>query len=303
MQIQQLRYFLEIAKCGKISLAAQNLYISQPSLSQQMTKLEQELGIALFIRKSKSISLTDAGKEFALQAQRIVNEFDLLSDQMQRHGHLNEGTLEIGMLWIAGYIGLFDLVARFQESYPNIRCRFKMDGSTDLLKLLDSCSIYGAFVIAEEEHLNQNGMYLYYKILEDTYVAVVSKRHPLAKEDVIRFSDLSRHSFIMPSHSTTLYNQINSIFEKKGLSPNILCETSHTDLVLQLAEAGLGVGICSHSVAQNHSSEELVTIPLERPIPRSIFFVTLKELADYPSIRAFLDFTKETFPQVDGTDL
>ena len=78
MQIQQLRYFIEIARTGSMSAAAKNLFIAQPSLSQQISKLEKELGIPLFIRHSKFVSLSDAGEQFLLHAQRIVGEVEQL---------------------------------------------------------------------------------------------------------------------------------------------------------------------------------------------------------------------------------
>ena len=84
MQMQQLRYFLEIAKEKNISAAAKNLYLSQPSLSQQMRKLEEELEIPLLIRHSKSVSLTDAGEQFALHARRILGGVDQLSELMHK---------------------------------------------------------------------------------------------------------------------------------------------------------------------------------------------------------------------------
>lgn len=100
MQMQQLRYFLEIAKEKNISAAAKNLYLSQPSLSQQMRKLEEELEVPLLIRHSKSVSLTDAGEQFALHARRILGGVDQLSELMYKQSLLEAGTLKIGLLWL-----------------------------------------------------------------------------------------------------------------------------------------------------------------------------------------------------------
>ena len=102
MQIQQLRYFIEVARTGNISTAAKNLFISQPSLSQQIINLEKELEIQLLIRHSKSVCLSDAGEQFLSHAQCIVGEAEQLAELMQKHSLLQAGTLRIGMLWIAG---------------------------------------------------------------------------------------------------------------------------------------------------------------------------------------------------------
>ena len=84
MQLQQMRYVLAAAEKKSFSAAAKSLFISQPSLSQQIGNLEKELGIPLFIRHSKSVTLTDAGKQFVILAQRILNQVDQLSDTMQK---------------------------------------------------------------------------------------------------------------------------------------------------------------------------------------------------------------------------
>ena len=82
MQFHQLRYVLEVANEKSISAAAKKLYLSQPSLSQQIINLEKELGISIFVRQSKSVTLTDAGEQFVKSAKRILNETEQLYDLM-----------------------------------------------------------------------------------------------------------------------------------------------------------------------------------------------------------------------------
>lgn len=127
MQIQQLRYFLEIEKTLNITVAAKNLIISQPSLSQQIINLERELGVPLLIRHARSVELTDAGEKFALHARRILGDIGQLSELMQRHSLLQEGTLRVGMLWVAGYLNLFQVMSDYRQRYPGLLYDLKID--------------------------------------------------------------------------------------------------------------------------------------------------------------------------------
>ena len=136
MQMQQLRYFLEIAKEKNISAAAKNLYLSQPSLSPQIRKLEEELEVPLLIRHSKSVSLTDAGEQFAHHARRILGGVDQLSELMHKQSLLEAGTLKIGLLWIAGYTNLLQILSDYHCLHPGLNYSFSVNGSAHLQQML-----------------------------------------------------------------------------------------------------------------------------------------------------------------------
>ncbi|MCD8121130.1 MAG: LysR family transcriptional regulator [Clostridiales bacterium] len=287
MQIQQLRYFLEIARLGNITAAAKSLYISQPSLSQQIIKLEEELGIQLLVRHSKSVSLTNAGEQFAQHAQRIIGGVDQLSDLMQKHSLLQAGTLKIGMLWVGGYLHLPELLASYHRLYPNIKYSLTVDGSANLLKLLSNCMIHGAFVIGEENRLAKDEELYYRKLQDDYYVAVVSTQNPLSRKEVLQTEDLQNENIIMPAKASAFRREVEGIFARHFLTPNILCESSQSDVVIQLASQNLGIGFSSRSIALALKTDAYAIVPLKEVIYRPIYYVTLKELVEYPSVRAF----------------
>ena len=146
MQLHQMRYVLEAAKKKSFSAAAKSLYLSQPSLSQQILHLEKELGIALFVRHSKSVSLTEAGEQFVASAERILNEVDRLKENMEKFSLLEAGTLRIGILWIAGYLQIPRVITDYHSAFPRIRYQLHVEGSNTLfssfLRLFSSmCSV------------------------------------------------------------------------------------------------------------------------------------------------------------------
>ncbi|MCD8053205.1 MAG: LysR family transcriptional regulator [Lachnospiraceae bacterium] len=292
MQINQLRYFLEIARTNNISAAAQNLYVSQPSLSQQIQKLEQELGIPLLVRHPKSVSLTDAGEDFALHAERIVNGFDQLSELMQKHGQLLAGTLRIGMPSISGYLDFYHLLRRYQEAMPGIRYELTIKISGTLLSLLKKRSLHAVFLISTDQSLEKQEELFYRKIAEDEYVTLIPADNPLSEKEALELEDFTDQNLIMPAPESILYQQLNVLFQTNGVTPHILCETSQTDINCQLAEQGLGISIVSASIAQKVCPENVCIVPMREKIHRTIYYVTLRELLDYPAIKSFSSYVE-----------
>ncbi len=290
MQLSQMRYFLEIAKTGSISAAARNLYLSQPSLSQAIKNLEEELEIQLLVRHSKSVSLTDAGEQFAAQAERIIGSVDQLNDLMQRNSQLLSGRLRLGVPWVAGYLGLFTLLRRYHQAMPGVELLLTVDGSSTLLKLLESRQIHGCFAIATPGELLRYSACSFRKINEDQYMALVPKDNPLSEKEKLSVQDLDGQTLIMPSRNTSFSQQLSHAILSAGITTSTLCETSHSDVVSQLAGEGLGIGFSS--TAAYNCPETCQPVPLAEPIYRTIYYVTLQELMDYPTVQSFTNYVE-----------
>lgn len=287
MQLQQLRYFIEVAQTGSISTAAKNLYLSQPSLSQQIINLEKELGISLLIRHSRSVSLSDAGEQFLVHARRIVGETEQLSELMQKHSLLQTGTLHIGMLWIANHLNLLDILSDYKKIYTGLQYELTIDGSLSLLEKLSIRKLHAAFIIGNEHALAQQKDLFFRKIQEEHYVAVVPAESPLAGRESLSVQELRDVPLILPDKKSALYRHLQQYFDQYYIKPNCICHTSRTDVVISLVSHGFGVGFSSYSIARKFSSENFRIIALEEGLKRTIFYATLTELLDYPSIRTF----------------
>ena len=257
-----------------------------------MRKLEEELEVPLLIRHSKSVSLTDAGEQFALHARRILGGVDQLSELMHKQSLLEAGTLKIGLLWIAGYTNLLQILSDYHCLHPGLNYSFSVNGSAHLQQMLLDRKIHAAFIIGTEEQLDQEPDLYSCKIQEDFYSVIVSRRNPLASRKSLSVMDLRDSPIIMPSPASALRKSLDRIFEEAGITPNILCETSQSDLVIQLAAHDLRVGISSKSIATGAQDGTYSIVPFESRLHRSIYYVTLKELLDYPSIRSFTRYVK-----------
>lgn len=294
MRMSHIRYFLEISRTQNISLAAKNLHLSQPSLSFAVKSLEDELGISLLIRHSHSVSLTDAGEKFASHAERIIGSAEQLSDLMQRHSKLKAGNLRIGMLWIGGYMNLFSILNEFRKTSPEITYELIFDGSDVLLQKLMNRALHGVFVISSEAALSRENELYSIKISTEEYLLIVPKSNDLSKKNNLSIIDLSEQNIIMPSQKTLLHRQLAFRFSQEGIKPNILCTTSQPDIVSQLVNEGLGIGFASRTVAQKicHENCRLIEFNDNEKIYRTVYYVTLKELLDYPLTKTFTEYIK-----------
>ena len=294
MQFSQLRYLIEVAKEHTISAAARNLFIAQPSLSQQIAKLENELGISLLVRHHRSVTLTDAGKVFVQQAARITSEVDQLSELMKRYSSMQEGTLHIGLLWIAGYTNLIGKLSAFHQQFPGLTYRFTIDSSKSLLEKLKNRSLQAIFIISSHQQLIQQKSLHFSKMQDDYYVSVVSANHELAKKSCLSIEDFQGQNVIMPAPNSTFREQLDYEFKQKAILPNVLCETSQSDLIIQLVSNNCGIGFSSNSIASSLKTNCFKIIPLDFTVKRSIYYVTLKELLEYPTVKEMTSYMEKT---------
>ena len=136
MELYTLRYVLAVADSGNFSLAAQACHVGQPALSQQIAKLEKELGVALFARNPRGATLTEAGKDFVLRAREILQRAQALQAEMSFYAGLRKGSLNLGIITSLQCINFGGMLSAFCGSYPDISVNIVQEGTHRLLDLL-----------------------------------------------------------------------------------------------------------------------------------------------------------------------
>lgn len=291
MEKHQLLYVVTASKYSNFTKAANELNISQPSLSNQIIKLENELNIKLFERRSHNVVLTPAGHDFVEYAKRILSDFDNLSNLMNDHSRFIKGSIRIGVLSIMIPLGISTLINEFQNLYPDIEIKLIECGSATLLSLLKTHEIDVGFVILPEEMLLDEDMDIKSdKINEDRIMAILSKKHTLSNKTHIHLKDLINEKLIISSSSFTLHNIILNFFNSNHIKPNITCECEQIYSCMQLANDGIGITFSSEKVAKFYNFENLNAIPLEPELKRSVFFLSSNNLAYLPIVNKFKKF-------------
>ena len=187
MEIRVLRYFLEMAREGNMTRAAERLFISQPTMSKQLKELEEELGAKLFIRSNYSIRLTEAGMLLRDRAEDILSLVDKTKAEFQSLEETNSGDIFVGAPESEAMSLFAEAVHSLQKSYPKIRCNIYSGNLSDVCERLDKGLLDFAIVMSYADLSKYNYLEL---PMKDTWGILMRKDDPLAKKESFEVSDL-----------------------------------------------------------------------------------------------------------------
>lgn len=299
MTQNELLYILTIAEHGSITRAAQELFISQPSLSESLNKVEQKFGKTIFDRTLDGLVPTAFGLHYLDTARKILDRYKRLETELDEYHQMRRGKLTFGIPMNLGTYLLPKILPAFHESYPNISVQFKENNSTELDKLMLSGKL--DFSIMHYESPNEA---IHYEFLaEDEFYLVM----PLAlarKYDFPEYRPLSIHDlkalekepFLMVASRQKLRQVADSILSQLSIKPNIRYTTKNMETAKRLAAAGMGITFLPHSYLNLFSGvENLACYPLDPALQAS-----WKLVIGYPdsrllsrSSREFIGFLKQ----------
>lgn len=239
MEIQQIRYFIQICNDKSFSKAAENLHISQQGLSKTIKNLEDELEISLLNRSSRGVKPTEFGNLLFLKSQKIVDEFDLMIDSLYNEENINKGKITIGLPSILYTNFLAAMICSFQENYPDIQLEVIELGSYACEKGMKTGSLDISF-IAKSVSIER---FQFIPIMTCDMILLVSKDHILNQRKTVKLKDLKNENFIMLSHEYSSRQFIIDNCLKKGFKPNIAFTTSVLDLTIELVSLNKGIAL------------------------------------------------------------
>jgi len=295
MHLNQLRYVIKISQCGSISQAAKELFIAQPSLSQQILNLEEELNVKLFIRDRRKIMLTDAGREFVEGASAVLRELEQLTHNMARYSSRREGKLVVGVIWVWAYLGINAHISDFKLRFPNIDVQLLPNGSVTLYEMLmkrevDCCIIHAAQAMEAQ-------LELYIQLLiEDYFVAAMDINHPLSHKESVSFHDICEHSIILPGKDSAARSLVLDAFSEIGITPKIACESTQSAITFQLVADGAGIAFVAKRTADIFQYKNFAAVPIEPKMKRDIYLVARSDSVGSPILNCFLEFMHNAHP-------
>ena len=214
MERNQLKYVIEVARHENITHAAEVLHLAQPSLSNQILKLEQELGVSLFERSRKRVYLTEAGKNFVYQAKQILNSMEQLEKDMKDYAARRMGSIQIGALPTMVSLGIPDIITKFRDKYRTLEITLREMGSSKLYQSVQIGELDVAFAILDHDFSDEEMHRI--KLMESDLVAVINTANPLSKQKELSINSLkdqhiisSSSDFSFPSFYLTPLHQQN----------------------------------------------------------------------------------------------
>jgi LysR family hydrogen peroxide-inducible transcriptional activator len=247
MEMHQLRYMVAVARKGNFSRAAEQCHVAQPSLSQQIQKLEDELGERLFDRLKREVKLTPAGELFLRRAVRILEEVDSAQREATDAKELLRGVVTIGVLpTIAPYL-LPDVMAEFTEKFPGVEIVVQEDTTANLLKLALAYEI--DFALASqpigEARLEVS------ELFSEELMLALPPGHPLTRKRTINADDLAGEKLIVMKEGHCLGDQVLRFCDRRDLHPNISFRSAQLETIQSLVRAGLGLSLIPAMAAKS----------------------------------------------------
>lgn len=302
MEKNQLLYVTAVARHKNITKAAEELYISQPSLSNQIIKLEAELGIKLFERKKHRVELTEAGQAFVDSAQLILNSFTKLEELMGEYASMNKGSINIGLLPVITSLKIPDYLYEFQKKFPNINMKMTEAGSSALINLILKKEIDVAFAILSEGALEKLKDELnIVQLRKDKIVVVVGEEHRLASKETIDISDLAGEQFIFSTDTFQFPDIVINYMKSKQIPHSISARCTQLETTFALVARNFGITLCSELTAGVQLSEgayrhlKLKRIFLTPVIERAIYLLSSKNMGYHPTTDNFVRFIREKY--------
>jgi DNA-binding transcriptional LysR family regulator len=293
MEIRHLRYFLAVARHRHFTQAAEELFIAQSALSQQIRALEEDLGVALFERTSRHVALTPAGEEFLVYVERILGEIEQARAAVQVFAGGTRGRICIGMLASLGSYRLPALLERFHQSYPGIEVVLREDATEQLVEQVRIGQLDLAFTHAVGKHFPRNlpDTQLASKIVvTENVVLVAAPHHPLASRASISPAELSQEPFLFFKSGSGLRYILSHVSQTGNFTPHVLFESGDIGTLRALASEGLGIAALPVSIVESPGREVAILHLDPPPLPRTVMIVWQKQSTRKAAAQIFLNF-------------
>ncbi|KAF0094153.1 MAG: Transcriptional regulator LysR family [Puniceicoccaceae bacterium 5H] len=293
MELHQIRYFVEVARVRNFTRAAERCHISQPTLSHQIRKLEEELGEPLFHRQRSGVRLTPFGDIFYPRATRILQEVKSVEDEALSFQQEVRGVLRIGVIpTIAPYL-LPRLVEAMIEQHPGVTFEVSEDPTEILLQRLRHGQLDMALA---SPPLPDEQDWRLCDLLEDELLITLPRHHPLAGRQQLSLDELKQHPLVLMKEAHCLSQQSLSVCHRAGFQPNVKIESSQLETVLALVEVGLGLSFTPSIALPFMSPREVVFSSIApQSVFRRISLIWPKSAAPTRAHLAFLELAQELF--------
>jgi LysR family hydrogen peroxide-inducible transcriptional activator len=290
MDMTLLRAFVETADAGSLSRAAGPLGLSQPSLSGQIHRLEEQLGAVLFERHGRGVSMTAAGRTLYPRARRLLDELRATEEAVRRETAAGGGVLKVGAIpTVAPYV-LPGALRRFHAHHATTRMELREDYSAVLARLLldGTLDVVVAALPYAFDHLDTE------VLGTDALVVAVPASHPAARLGRITLEQLHDAPTVTLDPAHCLGEQVAGFCSSRQVLPSVVCRSAQLATVLELVGADVGVSIVPAMAATRHNTPECRYVPLmDHALQREIVAVWRRGAVPGVVARAFVDAVRD----------
>lgn len=299
-RLKQLRAFCHTARVGSITLAAESLFLSQPSVSLQIQALEREFDITLFERRGPQIKLTPEGEALYKMAEPLVEGIDKLHEVFAAsYGKLESGELNIA----AGESTILYILAEplrlFARTYPNIRLKLHNVTGRDGMAMLRADEVD----LAVGSMLEVPDEIIYRPVVTYDPTLIMALDHPLAGKEDVMLSDVSPYGLILPPRHLSTWRIVDLVFRQHSCTYKVALEAGGWEVIKKYVELGLGISIVTDVCLTGE--ERLARKSLNRYFPKRSYGIVLRQGRFLsPQAKRFIDILQEFYlgELTDGTN-
>lgn len=266
MTLTQLKYMIAVAEAGNFTVAAEKSFVTQPTLSMQIQKLEEELGVKIFNRTKKPIRLTKVGSEILMQARKIISESKRMEDVVAQEKGFIGGDFTLGIIPTVMPTLLPMFLNTFLKTYPKVNLKIEELTTESIIERLSEGKLDAGIASTPLKHENIIERPLYY----EPFVAYIPEGHRLSKSKNINVDDIENENVLLLEDGHCFKNQVLSLcsFSKSGLNKQFNLKSGSFETLVNLANEGLGMSLIPYLNSANLSeknSENLRNFPAPSP--------------------------------------
>jgi DNA-binding transcriptional LysR family regulator len=293
MDLRQLRYLVALAEERHFTRAATREHIAQPALSQQIKRLEEEVGLTLVERSTRQVTITDAGELLVARARRILAEVEAARAELESLKGVESGRVTVGTMHTMGPVDVSLVLAIFHERHPAVELTVREQSSEELAAMLRDDELDLAFLSVTEQ-LESEGLGLH-QLVSEELVAVLPANHRYARRRRLPMAELEGEEFISFREGARLRELLESAGRHAGFQPKIKLESNESGRIRRLVARGMGVAILPRSDAIAPGADVAVVALIEPSLSRDITLAWRQDRRHPPAVTAFLELARETF--------
>lgn len=292
MELKELEHFIAVVEHGGFSKAASHIYVSQPTLSKSVKKLEDTLDVILFERSTRSLQLTDAGELVYQKALKIMYAKEELEVALDDLLHEPSGVINIGIPPVIGTLFFPTIAKKFHQRYPKVSLKLVEHGAKRIEYLIETGEVdLGIVVLPVREEA-----FSIYPFAAEPFKLFVSQKHPLAKRSKVHLHELKDEAFILFNKEFSLHDLIINQCKTVGnFTPNIVYESAQWDVITELVREELGITLLPESIYEKMNPYRVTTVPLVEPPMWNLGVITKKDRYESFAVKKLLKFLHEEF--------
>ena len=290
MTFDQLKTFCTVARLKSFSRASEQLHLTQPAVSTQILAIEKEHRVKLFHRTGKGILLTEAGEILLTTAKQILCLVEETRQSFDDLEGLRRGKVSLGVSLVAGIYILPRILGQFKLKHPEIEINLQVDHTSRIVEQIATNDIELGFV-GEGNPINHPHVATK-PFLNDEFLVIMSKDHPLIKWKAIPATELATPPFIASHKESATRQAIERRLDAAGVRLNIVMEMENIEMIKKAVEANLGISIMSgFAIQQEIQTGRLKALRVAKiPLNRQLYVARYKGKRLSKAAEAFLDF-------------